>query len=63
MAQPMKKEDIKKQISMAKKVKQPKEELNLKKARNNMNLAWIKLDMAISTYNLYLENKLTNKNK
>jgi hypothetical protein len=44
-------------------VKQPKEELDLKKARNDMNLAWIKLNMAISTYNLYLENKLINKNK
>jgi hypothetical protein len=63
MAQPMKKEDIQKQISMSKKVKQPKEELDLKKARNDMNLAWIKLNMAISTYNLYLENKLTNKRK
>lgn len=42
---------------MAKKVKQPKEELALIKARREMNLAWIKLDNAITSYNLYLQNK------
>ena len=43
--------------------KQPKEELDLLQARMEMASAWLKLDMAISTYNLYLENKLMNKNK
>ncbi len=43
--------------------KQPKEELDLLQARREMASAWLKLDMAISTYNLYLENKLMNKNK
>lgn len=60
---------------MIKKVKQSKEELALLKARKEMEMAWLKLDMAISRYNLYLEEKirvleeklrvkkLTNKNK
>jgi hypothetical protein len=60
---------------MAKKVKQPEEELQLLRARDEMAWAWLKLDMAISRYNLYLEGKirdleeklrvkkLTNKNK
>lgn len=60
---------------MAKKVKQPEEELQLLRARDEMAWAWLKLDMAISRYNLYLEEKirvleeklrvkkLTNKNK
>ena len=43
--------------------KQPKEELDLLQARREMASAWLKLDMAISTYNLYLENKLMKKNK
>jgi|LakMenEpi03Aug12_release.lakeMendotaPanAssembly.Ray.scaffolds.fasta_scaffold4466834_1 hypothetical protein len=46
---------------MIKKVKQPKEELQLLQARKEMEKAWLKLDMAISTYNLYLENKLREK--
>jgi len=48
---------------MAKKVKQPKVELALIKARKEMNLAWIKLDNAITSYNLYLENKPIPKYK
>ena len=60
---------------MAKKVKQPEEELQLLRARDEMAWAWLKLDMAISRYNLYLEGKIrdleeklrvkkqTNKNK
>ena len=33
-------------------------EFDLIKARHEMNKAWIKLDKAITNYNLYLENKL-----
>lgn len=43
---------------MIKKVKQPKEQLALLKARKEMEMAWLKLDMAISRYNLYLEEKI-----
>lgn len=43
---------------MAKKVKQPKEELELLKARQEMEKAWHTLNKAITSYNLYLENKL-----
>jgi hypothetical protein len=43
--------------------KQPKEELDLLQARKEMGMAWLKLDMAITAYNLYLENKLKDKNK
>lgn len=43
---------------MAKKVKQPDEELKLLQARDEMAWAWLKLDMAISRYNLYLEEKI-----
>ena len=48
---------------MAKKVKQPKEERALLKARREMEKAWHTLNKAITDYNLYLENKLMNKNK
>lgn len=42
---------------MAKKVKQPKVELELIKARHEMNNAWRRLEQAITNYNLYFENK------
>lgn len=48
---------------MAKKVKQSRAELNLIRARHKMSVAWLHLDTAITAYNMYLENKLTNKNK
>jgi hypothetical protein len=48
---------------MTNKTKQPKEEIALMKARKEMNLAWIKLDNAISTYNMYLLNKPIQKHK
>ena len=43
---------------MAKKVKQPEEELKLLQARREMAWAWLKLDTAITSYNLYLEEKI-----
>lgn len=43
--------------------KQSKEELDLIQARMEMASAWLKLDMAITAYNLYLEKKLMNKTK
>jgi hypothetical protein len=43
---------------MAKKVKQPEEELQLLQARREMAWAWLKLDTAITSYNLYLEEKI-----
>jgi hypothetical protein len=48
---------------MTNKTKQPKEEIALMKARKEMNLAWIKLDNAISNYNSYLLNKPILKNQ
>jgi formylmethanofuran dehydrogenase subunit E len=48
---------------MVAKTKQPKEEIALIKARKEMNLAWIKLDNAISTYNWYLLNKAKKHKK
>jgi hypothetical protein len=49
---------------MAKKVKQPKVELELIKARHEMNNAWRRLEQAITNYNLYFENKpIPNKSR
>jgi hypothetical protein len=48
---------------MSKKVKQPKEELELIKARHEHNNSWRRLEQAITNYNLYVEKQLTNKNK
>jgi hypothetical protein len=42
---------------------QPNEEFELTQARHNLNNAWHRLDKAITNYNLYMQNKLTNKNK
>jgi hypothetical protein len=42
---------------------QPNEEFELTQARHNLNNALHRLDKAITNYNLYIQNKLTNKNK
>tara|TARA_R110000868_G_scaffold84286_2_gene237672 strand:- start:1769 stop:1990 length:222 start_codon:yes stop_codon:yes gene_type:complete len=43
--------------------KQPQEELELIKARHNLNNAWHILDNSITNYNHYIQNKLTNTSK
>ena len=43
--------------------KQPEEEIALIKARHEHNNSWVRLEQAITNYNLYVQNKLTNKNK
>jgi hypothetical protein len=50
------------QLKIAKKkVKQSKEELDLLQARRDMDKVWVTLNKAITVYNLYLENKLKEK--